>query len=240
MTWMSTRTKIILSGGIVAGLALVAVVNFTGVCRLHAVTLNEEPLEDWSQRYSMLSNAPLVRQPLGQLADSLLAADTVCRVEVRPGGLHELDIYVNRFVPACLLLDSESGVMYGLDRQGRILPLDNAEIDWERPILIGLEAGPRFELCRHPLVTLVMDELEELRDEHHDFYRLIDQIRFDDEGCVTVAVTGLGYTLRVSPRRLAGDLDRYLDFATRYNPDLDSITMVDLRFEDMIITREEG
>ncbi len=240
MTRMSKRTKFILSGGITLGLAMIAVINFTGVCRLQAVTLNGEPIEDWSRRYPMLSDAPLVRQPLDRLADDILAVDTICRVEVRPGGLHELSIRVNRFVPECLLLDVKSGVMYGLDHQSRVLPLDNAEVDWERPILIGLEAGPRFQLCRHPLVSIVIGELGELRDDHHHFYRLVDQIRFDDDGYVTVSVAGLGYSLRVSPRRLARDLKRYLEFVTRFDPALENVTVVDLRFESMIITREDG
>lgn len=240
MKRMSKRTQSILLAGIVVGLTMAAAINFTGVCQLQAVTLNDEPIENWLQRYSVLNEGPLVRQPLEQLADSILAADTVCRVEVRPGGLHELDIHINRFVPDCLLLDAKTGVLYGLDRRGRVLPLDNAEIDWERPVLTGLEAGPRFRLCRQPLVSIVMDELEELRDDHHDFFRLIDQIQFDTDGYVTVSVTGLGYGLRVSPRRLAGDVSRYLEFVTRFDPALDSVAMVDLRFENMIITREDG
>lgn len=237
---MSRRTKIVLSGGIIVGLTVVALVNFTGLCRLEAVTLNDEPLSDWSGRYPMLSEAPLVRQPLELLADSILAVDTVCRVEIRPGGLHELDIRINRFTPECLLLDSETGIMLGLDSRGLVLPLDNAEINWERPVLTGLEAGPRFRLCRESLVSIVMDELDYVRDAHRDLYRLIDQIHFDDDGYVTVSVMGLGYVLRVSPRRLAGDLSRYVEFVTRFGPSLDSVAVVDLRFESMIITRRDG
>ena len=97
---------------LVIGLVLVVTVNFTDACRLRAVTLDGEPVENWQAKFSMLRSAPLTLQPVDRLAKQLLADDDVFKVDVRfqlPG---QIDIRTNEFVPVCFVGGQETGKLF--------------------------------------------------------------------------------------------------------------------------------
>ncbi len=126
----------------------------------------------------------------------------------------------------------------GLDEQARLIPLRDDESDWEHPVLTSLEAGKLFEHCRDARVSVIVSELEQLRRDNVDLYRLIEEIDFGAEAYLYVTVSGLQYRLKLRAESFVDDLGRFVEFVGSFNPVLDSVTMVDLRFDQMIVCTE--
>jgi hypothetical protein len=234
---VTKRLKIGLTIATFVGATIVVLVNFTEVCRLEAVTLNGTPVEKWSEEFPVLQPTSVARQSLDSVARAALADDDVYKVDVDISGLHSLSIRTNEFTPECFLLDRKSGGLYGLDERARVLPLDNATVDWERPILTGLTVGTMFQRCREAGVHTVLRELRELRDDNEDLYRLIEEIHFEYDGSLTTQIAGLRYRLRMTPERFQRGIDQYLTFVTRFETDLEGVVQLDVRFDNMVTTR---
>jgi hypothetical protein len=233
------RTKLFFAFGVVIVALSVVVVNFTNVCRLEAVTLNDEPFNDWPSSFDMLRKKSLFRQPLDSLARVVLADEGTFKVDISCSWPHTLNIRTNAFSPTCFLLDKTSGRLYGLEENGRIVPLQNAVTDWERPILTGVESGRWFGYCRDVRVKVIVDQLEKLRNSNLNLFRLIDEIDLETMSYVQVSVSGLPYRLKARPEGLANDLDRFIEFVTKFDPDLSGVRHLDLRFDNMIICARE-
>ena len=231
----SKRVQLFFAFGVVIVAVSVAVVNFTNVCRLEAVTLNGEPVNDWSGRFDMLRGKSLFRQPLDSLARIVLTDEGTFKVDISCSWPHTLNIRTNAFSPTCFLLDKTSGRLCGLEENGRVVPLENAVTDWERPVLTGVKSGRWFGYCREGRVKVVVDQLESLRKSNLNLFRLIDEVDFETTDYVQVSVSGLPYRLKARPECLARDLDRFIEFVTKFDPDLDGVRHLDLRFDNMII-----
>lgn len=220
---------------LVFGLTLVVAVNFTDACRLRAVTLDGQPINNWQQQFSMLRAGPITSQPVDRLAKKLLADDDIYKVDVTfrlPG---EIDIRTNEFQPVCFVLGQESGKLFGLNRRARLIGINYEKINWEQPVFTGLVTGSLHSFCRDPRVILVLDQLEVLRDSRAEMYRLIDEVDFTQGEFLAVSVAGLPYQLKARADRLLEDLDRFVQFTRNYETDLTGVITVDLRYDDMII-----
>ncbi len=235
MNISSKRAKLILAASVVVGGILLVVVNFTDACRLETVTLNDKTIDDWPRRFDMLSEKSVFRQPLDNLTKVLLDQKGVFKVDVSYSWPHTVDIKTNAFAPVCFLLDKRDGALYGLDRKGRLLPLENASLDWERPVLTGVNASNLFSYCKDVRVKVIVDQLEKLRKSNIDFYRLIEEVDFEAKDYIQVSISGLSYRLKVSAEHFGEGLNKFVDFITRFSPDLNEVHQVDLRFDDMIV-----
>ena len=138
------RTRWLLAGGIVVGAGMIVALHLSPWCRLEAITLNDAPVEDWTVRYPMLHHASIVQQPLDRLSRMLMCEPGVFKVDMQFTSPHSLAIKTNHYRPVCLLLDQAAGDLYGLDEFARLLPLDNAEMTWECPIVTGATAWSLF------------------------------------------------------------------------------------------------
>ena len=239
MMFLTKRTRVIIIGAIILGVSLVATVNFSGLCQLEAVTLNGQLVPDWIGPYAILQPGSVARQPLSELADSLLERDDVYCVDVNLSSPHTIGVVTNCFTPRALLLDKPTGTLFGLDEHARVLPLCNAELNWECPVITGLEAGQRFAIVSDQGVVELLRQLKELEDSHRDLYRLIEEIHFAKDGSVRVAISGLSFVLMVYPDQLAHRLDRFTTFYTQFDADLSKAELIDLRYDQMVIVREE-
>lgn len=225
-----TAAAVILT--VVAG---AAVVNFTEVCRLEAVTLNDQPVADWQRRFTMLDDASMFRQPLDHLARAMLAQDSIYKVDVSCVWPHTLRVTTNAFTPTCLLLDKTTGRLQGLDAHGRIVPLSAGTEDGERPVLTGAKGGPALRYCPDTRVKVVAEQLELLRVRNAGLFCLIDEIDMTPRDHVQVMMAGQPYLLLVRPDDLANGLARFVEFVTRYNPNMKQVTLLDLRFDNLIL-----
>jgi len=181
MMLFSKKVKLLLVAVTALGAGLMAVVNFTDACRLESVTLDGELLDDWQERFDVLSAGPILNQSLDSLAKLLLSHPGVFKVDLAYGIPHALHIRTNDFTPSCFLLDQTTGRLLGLDAEGRVVPLAATELDWEHPVLTNVKADKLFSHCPDVRVPLVVDRLERLYETHRDLYRLIDEIDFSDE-----------------------------------------------------------
>jgi len=220
---------------LVFGLSMIVTVHFTEACRLTTVMLNGEPVENWRGQFTMLHPTSIVSQPVGRLASALLDRNDVFKVDVSYRLPGELDIRTNAFEPACYVVGQESGKLFGLTRYGRLISIDRDRLDWERPVFTGLVTGDLHTFCRDPRVKVTIDQLTVLRDERPDMYRLLDELDFGEPNYLRASISGLPFLLLVRSDRLVDDLDRFIEFAQRFQPDLAGVYRIDLRYDDMVI-----
>jgi hypothetical protein len=188
------------------------------------------------ERFDLNESMSVFDQPLDSLADALLAERNVFRVDVDvrlPAGV---EIRTNSFKPVCYAVDRTSGTVYGLTDAARAVRLENSDRDWEQPVFTGVTVRGMYSQCSDQRVRLVISQLEGLKERNVDLYRLVDQIDFGKKQYVAVSLVGLSYEARVRPEHLASDIVRYADFVSRYGADLTKIAVIDLRYEDMIVT----
>ncbi len=217
------------------GMALLIGVNYTDACRLSEVTLNHTPIEKWDDGLGLKSDAPIVRQPIDNLAATLIEASDVFKVDIFYRLPSRIDVRTNNFEPVCFLLDAGSGRLFGLTEQARVVLLDNCDVDWEHPIITSVMAGQVFGLCSDARVGVIVEQLEWLRRDNIDLYRLIDEIDLGYESYVQVALSGLPYRLKVRAENFHKEMNEFVTFVGRFAPDLDGVTSIDMRFDAMII-----
>ncbi|MEA2030436.1 MAG: hypothetical protein U9N55_02410 [candidate division Zixibacteria bacterium] len=221
------------------GLALIAVVNFTDACRLQGTNYNGKPLEHWFVKLGLDKTRSVVQQPVDSLARTILARDDIFRVDISYNLPHELDIRTNEFEPACFVVGQTTGKLFGLNSEGRLVRLNNQHIDWERPVFTGVNTGSLFSTCSDNRVRVVINELESLRRQRIDVYRLIDEVDFSNQQFLRVIVSGLTFHLRLHAQKLANDMQRFVEFVLLYNANLVDVEHIDLRYSNMIICARE-
>ncbi len=216
--------------------AFVMTVNYTDACRLQTVVLDGAPVNDWHGPFDMLKGRSVARQPFDSLARAVLTGKDVFRVNVSCRWPHTLRISTNVFSPVCLLVDRSSGDLWGVIEDGRVVPLDNALVDWECPVLTGTKSAKPFELCEDSRVTVVVAQLEAIRSDSEGLFHLLEEIDLGASDCIRISVSGLPYRLKARANTVAENLRQFVDFIAHYGPDLSEVRELDVRFADMIIS----
>jgi hypothetical protein len=152
----------------------------------------------------------------------------------------QLNITTNQFDPACFVLDSKSGQLMGLTKEGRLVPIRDRQSNWELPVITSVLTGKLYENCKDVRVGLIVGHLEQLRSEQKDLLRLINEFDLSSKECVIVSISGLPYKLRATADNMADQLIGFMNFLQRYQPELEETKELDLRFADMIIQVERG
>ena len=234
------RIKKILLYGIVAFVVIIVTLHVTDVCRLEAVTLNGEEVKDFEKTYGLKPGALVVDQPLNDVAEQLIGDDDIRKIDISvdlPGGVA---ITTNQFNPEALVLSENTGKLYGLEAQGRVVPLPDHETDWERPLLVNCRITDLYERCEDVRVPMILTQLEQLRDDNPDLYRIVAEINLDAADHVVVTISGLPYHLWTTGNRLASQLTEFIQFIHLYAPDMTGVQRIDLRFRDMIVCGTKG
>ena len=221
-------------GAAVVLTGLTLIINFSDVCQLEAVTLNGLPLEGWEDELG-LRREVISRQPVDHVAAKLLAEDGVLKVDVDYRLPGRIDIRTNQFTPVCLVLDSRTGVLRGLNEQARTVPLQPGMAQWEHPVLVNVKASRLFDYCGDHRVRRVIPQLAGLREDFVDLYRLIEEIDFASPDYLTLSISGLTYRLRVDADQLTDQLSAFVSFLEQFQPDLETTRMLDLRYDDIIV-----
>lgn len=232
------RIQLAVLAGAVIGLTMMAVVNLSEACRLKTVVLNDQSLKDWHEQLGLLPDHALLSQPAAKAASKLLSRQEVFKVDIGYAWPDRLEIATNRFTPVVCLLDRSTGRLFGCDKNARIVSLDPTVLDWERPVITGLEAGLLHSFCSDARVGILIDKLKTLRDEKLDLYRLVEEIDLSNKHQVIVSLAGLPYRLKMTADRLLDGIDRSVEFVTSFDADLEKVRLLDVRFDDMIICSE--
>lgn len=233
--YISKKIKLSLVAFVVVGSTLISVVQFTDYCKLEVVTVNAAPIKNWTERYGLSDTQSLFKQPIDSLASVLLDKNYIYKVDIDYLFPNMIDIKTNNYNPVCFVLDRITKVLYGVNSNGRVVKLDNCRYDWNDPVLTSVSITKPFGFCLDYRVREVVTALQELRRENRDLYRLIDEIDFGNTGFLKVSVDGLSYRLKVRSDHLLGDIKKFVAFVSRFNPDLEKVKLLDLRYDDMII-----
>ena len=235
MKWMSRKIRLYLIGAIIFCGALVFTVNFTDACKLRSIDVNSrEQVEDVT-RFGLNPELPLIKQPLDSMAESILAQSHIYKIEVKMSLPDKVSIATNNFTPVCMLVDSYSGELVGVNTNGRLVPLKNCELEWESPMLTSVYAGKMFDYAKDVRVSLLVEELMTLRERNKELYRLIDEIDFGNNDFLKVSLDGLPYRLKVRTESFSSDMLRFVDFISRFSPDINDVKLLDLCYDEMII-----
>lgn len=238
MIRLSKKHRYILTGVIVLGMGLAVGAHFASALQLNEVIVDGQPVDSWHEQFSMLEQGPYWTLPFDSVAMQLLDKRGVYKVDIQfalPGQLH---INTNNFAPMALLLCENSGRMYGLNEDARVVPLARATIDWASPVIIGTRAPSMFDYCTDPRLKEVCRQLDRVRERHIDLYRLIDEIDFSDRTSLTVNLSGLDSKVRLRADRFYSDMQRFLEFGKSLAMKDDRIELVDLCFDDMVVCRK--
>ncbi|MFQ5500642.1 MAG: hypothetical protein ACE5FH_13335 [Candidatus Zixiibacteriota bacterium] len=225
---------------IVGGSVFLGAITCTDTFRLRAVTIDGEEVDSWKGPFEVLDSSSVLRQPLDSLARRLLTDDDICRVDIRYNLPHGMDVSTNRFEVVCFLLDRLSGQLYGLDRDAREVSLERAEYDWERPVLTTLSSPGLYKFHPDRRVQRIVAQLNRLHNDQPDLYRIIEEIDLGNSSFLRASLAGLSFRVRLRSSSLGADLNRFIEFTTRYQVSLDSVRAVDARFDNMIICSRGG
>jgi hypothetical protein len=229
------KTRLILSAVVLGGAALVGVLEFSQVQRLGAVTIDGRRVPDPQKTLGLDPGASVLKQPLNIAARYLLLDDQTVKVDFDYVLPASLAIRTNRFIPACLMLDRTSGTVFGLDAQGRVVPLADDFGDWQQPLITGVAANRVLQKCDDPRVAVVVAQLGALCDENKELYRLIDEVDLSAPEFAVMTFSGLPYSLRVSAGGLFDQITGFFRVVETYQTNIDSAGVVDLRFAGLII-----
>ena len=235
MITISKKISLALLAVIVIGGVLLVTVHYTSACRLEKVSLNQREVADWTNELGLDQGKSIYRQPVDSLAWALLGQRNIFKVDIDYSFPGEIDILVNNFEPVCFVLDKNSGKLFGLNNEGRVISLENLQFSWEHPVLTSLEAGRLFGYCQDTRAGVLVRCLEQLRKEKLDLYGLIYEIDLGSEYFVRVALSGLDYRLKIRAEHFCDDMNRFVDFVSRFDPQIDSVTSIDLRCDGMVI-----
>lgn len=238
MITLPKKIKLLLAGILISGFGFFVVVNYTDACRLENVVLNGKSIENWPERLGLKEQEVLVKCPIDSIAQVLLAKEKIFKVDVAYHLPNALEIKTNNFKPVCFVIGQESGKMFGLDEAGRLIGLENAEIDWEQPIFTGVNTGDMFNYCDDYRVPVAISQLEEIRKNKIDVFRLIDEIDFSKNDYLVASLSGLDLKLWIRADKLMEDMNRMVEFIHKYDTDISNLDHLDLRYDDMIICAE--
>ncbi len=98
-----------------------------------------------------------------------------------------------------------------------------------------MRLGKLYGYCKDTRTSVLIECLERLREENTDLYRLIYEIDLGSEYFVRVALSGLDYRLKVRAEYFNDDMNRFVDFVSRFDPTMDGVSLIDLRCDGMVI-----
>ncbi len=223
----------------VVGLAVIVLIRFTDVCRLEAVTLNSDVVDDWETEYGLSPDKTIFDQPVDSLADELLSQKGIFKVDVGYRLPHTLELRINDFEPVCFVVDKHTGKLRGLNAQAWVVSLSESITDWEHPVLSNIGAGRLYDYCDDPRVNIIVPQLMQLRRSNADLYRLLEEIDFTSKEYLNVSLAGLPYRLQVSAEGLLHQIKDFVKFLEQFHPRLEGTRVLDMRFENMIIRKGE-
>ncbi len=229
------KIKLSLIAFIIFGSTLLSVGNFTDYFVLETVTVNASVLDNWSDNYNLHENKPITNQPLDSLAIELMKKKHIYKVDIGYTLPNKIEIKTNNYESCCFVLDKVTKKIYGLDIDSRVVLLENSEYSWDNPILTSLTISNPYGFCKDFRVKPVVKALQKLKNQNRDLYGLIDEIDFGNSSFLKISIDGLNYRLKVRYDYLLEDIDKFIRFVSRFDPNLEDVKLLDLRYDEMIV-----
>lgn len=233
---LTLKIRLIMLAVIVLGAGVGITMNLTSACALNSVSLNDQPVEKWSDRFGLYEQTSVLNQPLDSLGEALLKKSNIFKVDISYNLFNQIDIATNKFKPTCFMLDKYSSNIYGVNSMGRVVDLENCDYNWDNPVLTSVGFKRIFGYADDSRVEVVVKQLIQTKEDFPEVYSLIDEIDFGNAKFLKVSLDGLNYRLKLRAELFYDDLKRYVEFVSRFNPQLDQVNLLDLRYDGMIIT----
>lgn len=229
------KLKLSLIAFILFGSTLLSVGNFSDYFVLETVTVNASVMDNWSDKYDLNQNKPITSQPLDSLALELMKKKHIYKVDIDYALPNKIEIKTNNYESCCFVLDKISNKIYGLDIESRVVLLEKSEYSWDNPILTSLTINKPYGFCRDFRVKPVVRALQNLKNQNRDLYGLINEIDFGNLSFLKISIDGLSYRLKVRYDYLLEDIDKFILFVSRFDPNLENVKLLDLRYDEMIV-----
>jgi cell division septal protein FtsQ len=219
---------------IVGGATAAALIQYTDICRLQAVTLNGQKVQR-VEELGLRSNRPILAQPVDSLADALMTRSGITRVDIDYKLPNRIRITTNTLSPVCYLLDSKTGGIYGLEESGRVVPVKPDEIDWDAPLFTGVAVKRIHDFPPDGRVMQMLTQMKMLRQTDERLHAQIEEIDLSRTDYTTVVLANKSYRLKLRSEQFAEKYREFDLFMGSFRPETDSVTSFDLTYNDMII-----
>ncbi len=230
----SKEVRVLLGMIILCGATAVALVKYTDICVLQAVTINGEKVRK-VEDLGLKATRPILFQPVDSLADALMTRRGITKVDIDYKLPNSLRITTNELEPVCYLLDIKTGIMYGLEESGRVVPCELQGIDWNAPLFTGVTVKRLHEFPPDGRVMQILNQMRRLKETEPRLYSDIEEIDLSRTEYVTLVLANKAYRLKMRSEEF---LDRYIafdQFMMTFRPETDSVTSFDLTYADLII-----
>lgn len=229
------EVKLLVGSLVLLALAAVLVIQYTDVCRLEAVTLNGQQVNQWYQRFGLRPDLTVIRQPVDSIANALLSEQGITRVEIQYRLPNMLNITTNRLDPVCYMIDRVTGTFFGLDESGRVVPIDISQSKWDMPIFTGLRVRRLHDYTDDYRANVVIPQLQQIKQTEPALYESIEEVDFSRPNYVGLGLSGRTFRLRLPAAQFTERFGEFNEFVSRYRPPLDSTSCFDLTYDDEII-----
>lgn len=174
-------------GLLVIGLAGIALLHFSPVGKVEAVVLNGEPVDQWSQRFGLDAQQPLLMQNLSGTAEQLLRRPGIARVDIDYRLPDKIEIRTNAFSPFCAAVDRHTGVLRALTSAGRVIELPKGDTLARLPLLTNVVLGTLHKKCQDVRVRQLLPRLVQLAAAEPDLFSQIGEIDCSAESYLLVS-----------------------------------------------------
>ena len=80
-------------------------------------------LTDFTSRYGLNNTESILDQPLDSLSNALIDKKNIFKVEMSYDLFNGIEIKTNHFNPVAMILDKNSGKLFGLNESARVVEL---------------------------------------------------------------------------------------------------------------------
>jgi len=175
----------------------------------------------------------LFKVEFSEFAEDLLANKKVLKVDIDYSLPDGIEVSFNDMKPVAAVLTSEG--LRGISAEEYLIPFDESASGIDCPILTGYDPGELYQKVDDGEVTMVIENLDNLRDKNRDCYLLLSNIDFSSDDFISVYIDGLQTEVIMYPGDLARNMKAIEAFLSDYEPDLSQVKRLDLRSEGMII-----
>ena len=199
--------------------------------------------ESYSAELSQLSipfGQNILFVPIEDAITYLIHKPSVFKVSAGYDLPNQITLRVNDFKPVALALGEDGRTMLGIDDRFRFMPYDESKHSIDLPLITGLKNCALYQKVKDYRVSLVLAQLNLLKQEQADYYQSVSAIDLSTVDSITVYLDGLRFPIVMYAGGIFDGIKNLKQFLVDFNPELQEILRVDLKSEGQIIaTRKQ-
>jgi cell division septal protein FtsQ len=215
--------------------ALIGTLKYTGISKLEKINLESAELPFEPETLNIAMNQNLFQAPLPDLINSMLSHKKVFRVDIDYRLPDGIGIKINDIKPVALVIGENGRVVYRLSESCHLLPCHAPPMEYDFPVITGLDNCTAYKRVRDERVTLLIKQLKQLKEVSIDFYLAISSIDMSHPERLSVYIDGLTFPVDTYAGNLCPTMEKLRAFLLNFNPDLNDVKRLDLRSDNMIV-----